>query len=134
MTPILGVAQLAYAAALQSGSIPPRGEALLDQMQIAVEEFIKRATKLLDVSRIEAGNLTAFGAKSESEATMVDGLMELRQREHAVRSERREWGRFSISGPSQSENDALSESLPRSDSELLAPCPIQRRASPHVKE
>ncbi len=58
MTPILGVAQLAYAAALQGGSTcPPRVKALLEQMQIAVEEFIKRATKLLDVSRIESGNL-----------------------------------------------------------------------------
>lgn len=58
MTPILGVAQLAYTAALQGGSTcPPRIKVLLEQMQIAVEEFIKRATKLLDVSRIESGNL-----------------------------------------------------------------------------
>jgi two-component system, OmpR family, sensor kinase len=58
MTPILGIAQLAYAAALQGGSTcPPRVKALLEQMQVAVEEFIKRATKLLDVSRIESGNL-----------------------------------------------------------------------------
>ena len=44
---------------LQSGSTcPPRVKALLEQMQAAVEEFIKRATKLLDVSR---SNRATFG-------------------------------------------------------------------------
>ena len=37
-------------------------------MQIAVEEFIKRATKLLDVSRIESGNLRLEPSKTDLSA------------------------------------------------------------------
>ncbi len=53
MTPILGVAELALAAAQASkGSCPPRVTVLLERMQLLVLDFIKRSTRLLDVSRI----------------------------------------------------------------------------------
>ena len=72
MTPILGIAQLAYAAALQSGSTcPPRIKALLEKMQVAVEEFIKRSTKLLDVSRIESGNLRLEPSETDLSAVVI---------------------------------------------------------------
>jgi signal transduction histidine kinase len=58
MTPIAGLAELALAAARKAeGTCPPLVTTLLDRMQLAVQEFVKRATRLLDVSRIEAGNL-----------------------------------------------------------------------------
>ena len=58
MTPILGVAELALAAAQASkGSCPPRVTVLLERMQVLARDFIKRSTRLLDVSRIETGNL-----------------------------------------------------------------------------
>ena len=58
MTPILGVAELALAAAQASeGRCPPRVTILLERMQLLARDFIKRSTRLLDVSRIETGNL-----------------------------------------------------------------------------
>ena len=58
MTPILGVAELALAAAQASkGSCPARVTVLLERMQVLARDFIKRSTRLLDVSRIETGNL-----------------------------------------------------------------------------
>ena len=58
MTPILGVAELALAAAQASeGSCSPRITVLLERMQVLARDFIKRSTKLLDVSRIQTGNL-----------------------------------------------------------------------------
>lgn len=57
MTPILGIAQLALTKALNEEGTSPRITILLERMQSAVQEFIKRATRLLDVSRIETGNL-----------------------------------------------------------------------------
>jgi signal transduction histidine kinase len=58
MTPILGTAELALAAARRAeGSCPPRVTALLERLHDIVEEYVRRATRLLDVSRIEAGNL-----------------------------------------------------------------------------
>jgi two-component system, OmpR family, sensor kinase len=58
MTPIAGLAELALAAARKAeDTCPPLVMTLLDRMQLAVQEFVKRATRLLDVSRIEAGNL-----------------------------------------------------------------------------
>ena len=84
MTPILGVAQLAYAAARRSGSTPPRVKALLEQMQVAVEEFINRATKLLDVSRIESGNL-----RLEPTETDVSALVASVAKRYAAEAARR---------------------------------------------
>lgn len=58
MTPILGVAELALAAAYQAvPPCPPRVTGLLERLHDLVGDFIKRATSLLDMSRIEAGNL-----------------------------------------------------------------------------
>jgi len=58
MTPLLGVADLALAAARAAGdTCPPRVTVLLERMQLIVQDYIRRATQLLDVSRIEAGNL-----------------------------------------------------------------------------
>lgn len=58
MTPLSGLTELALAAARRAGgTCPPRVAALLERLQQAVQEYIGRATRLLDVSRIEAGNL-----------------------------------------------------------------------------
>lgn len=58
MTPLSGLTELALAAARKAESTcPPRVTALLERLQQAVQEYIGRATRLLDISRIEAGNL-----------------------------------------------------------------------------
>jgi two-component system, OmpR family, sensor kinase len=58
MTPLLGVADLALASARAAGNTcPPRITMLLERMQLVAQDFIQRSTRLLDVSRIEAGNL-----------------------------------------------------------------------------
>jgi len=58
MTPIVGVAELAFMAARNAqDTCPPRIMALMERLQHLVYEYIKRATRLLDVSRVEAGNL-----------------------------------------------------------------------------
>jgi len=54
MTPVLGMTELALAAARRApDTCPPRVTALLERLQHAVQDYVKRATKLLDVSRIE---------------------------------------------------------------------------------
>jgi len=58
MQPILGTAELALIAARRAGSAcPPRVVELLERMQSLVGNFVGRATRLLDVTRIEAGSL-----------------------------------------------------------------------------
>ena len=58
MTPLAGLTELALTAARRAeGTCPPRVTALLERLQQAVQDYIGRATRLLDVSRIEAGNL-----------------------------------------------------------------------------
>lgn len=58
MTPLLGVAGLALATARAAGpDCPPRLTMLLERMQLLTQDFIARSTRLLDVTRIEAGNL-----------------------------------------------------------------------------
>jgi two-component system, OmpR family, sensor kinase len=58
MTPIVGVAELAFIAARNAqDTCPPRVMALLERLQHLVHDYIKRATRLLDVSRVETGNL-----------------------------------------------------------------------------
>src|ERR1700712_2042354 len=58
MTPIMGVAELALKAARDAESAcPPRVTTLLERMQLLAQDFIERSTRLLDVSRIGAGNL-----------------------------------------------------------------------------
>lgn len=58
ITPILEVAELALKAARDAGNTClPRVTTLLERMQLLAQDFIQRSTRLLDVSRIEAGNL-----------------------------------------------------------------------------
>ena|ERR1700733_1486410 len=58
MTPILGMTELALKAARSvKGVCPPRVVTLLEGLQRAAQDYIQRATRLLDVSRIETGNL-----------------------------------------------------------------------------
>jgi two-component system OmpR family sensor kinase len=58
MTPIDGVVGLALIAARDAGSVcSPQLTTLLERLQRLVDEFIRRATKLLDVSRVETDNL-----------------------------------------------------------------------------
>jgi two-component system OmpR family sensor kinase len=58
MTPIVGVAELALMAARNAeGTCPPRVMALLERLHDLVHDYIKRATRLLDISRVEAGNV-----------------------------------------------------------------------------
>lgn len=58
MSPILMVAELALATAHKAGhACPSRLTTLLERLRRDVDSYIGRATKLLDVSRIEAGNL-----------------------------------------------------------------------------
>ena len=57
MTPIVGVAELALISARKAeGRCPPRVILLLERLQRLVQDYVGRATKLLDVSRLEAGN------------------------------------------------------------------------------
>ncbi|MBS0643253.1 MAG: HAMP domain-containing histidine kinase [Proteobacteria bacterium] len=58
MQPILGTAELALNAARKAGdTCPPRVIQMLERMQYLVENYVVRATRLLDVTRIESGNL-----------------------------------------------------------------------------
>ena len=58
MTPIVAVAELALKAAREAGgSCPPRITTLLERMQLYAQDFIQRSIRLLDVSRIQSGNL-----------------------------------------------------------------------------
>ena len=58
MTPIAGVAELALIAARKAeGTCPPRVIALLERLQRLVQDYLKRTTRLLDISRLEAGKL-----------------------------------------------------------------------------
>ncbi len=58
MTPIMAVAELALKAARDAeGSCPPRITTLLERMQLFAQDFIQRSVRLLDVGRIESGNL-----------------------------------------------------------------------------
>jgi signal transduction histidine kinase len=72
MTPLLGVADLALAAARAAGdTCPPRVTALLERMQLIVQDYVRRATRLLDVSRIEAGNLQLEPAATDLSALVL---------------------------------------------------------------
>ena len=58
MTPIMAIAELALKAAREAeGNCPPRITTLLERMQLSAQDFIQRSIRLLDVSRIESGNL-----------------------------------------------------------------------------
>jgi len=69
MTPILGVAELALTAARNANPpLPPRVTVLMERMQVLVQDFIKRATRLLDVGRIESDNLLLDPAATDLSA------------------------------------------------------------------
>lgn len=58
MTPLSGLTELALAAARKAeGTCPPRVTSLLERLQKAVQAYIGRATRLLDVSRLQTDNL-----------------------------------------------------------------------------
>jgi signal transduction histidine kinase len=58
MTPIIGLAEAALIAAQDAGSaISPRVPTMLGLLHRAAQDFIRRATRLLDVGRIASGNL-----------------------------------------------------------------------------
>jgi two-component system OmpR family sensor kinase len=58
MTPLLGISQMALNLARRAEPpVPPSLLSLLDRMRISIQEFVDRTTRLLDLSRINAGNL-----------------------------------------------------------------------------
>jgi signal transduction histidine kinase len=58
MTPLLGISHLALNAARKAEPpVPPGLLSLLERMNAAIQEFVDRATRLLDLSRINAGKL-----------------------------------------------------------------------------
>ena len=81
ITPIMGVADMALKAVRDAGdACPPRVVLLLERMQLLAQDFLQRSTRLLDVSRIEAGNLrlapsaTALSALVRSVARKYDAV------------------------------------------------------------
>jgi two-component system, OmpR family, sensor kinase len=57
MTPIIGLTELALKVAREAeGNCPPRVTALLERLENVVADYMKMATRLLDVSRLDAGN------------------------------------------------------------------------------
>jgi two-component system, OmpR family, sensor kinase len=72
MTPIMAVAELALKAARDAESAcPPRITTLLERMQLLAQDFIQRSTRLLDVSRIEAGNLQLRPSETDLSALVL---------------------------------------------------------------
>lgn len=57
MTPIVAVAELALSAARKDGTCPPRVIILLERLQHLVQDYVERATRLLDFNRLETGNV-----------------------------------------------------------------------------
>jgi two-component system OmpR family sensor kinase len=72
MTPIVAVAEMALKAArtAQDGC-PPRVITLLERMQGLAQDFIGRATRLLDVSRIDAGKLQIRPVETDLSALVL---------------------------------------------------------------
>ena len=65
MTPIMMVAEMALKAARDAeGGCPPRVTTLLERMQLLAQDFIQRSVRLLDVARIESGNLRLLAAET----------------------------------------------------------------------
>ncbi|WP_428542159.1 sensor histidine kinase [Rhodopila sp.] len=72
MTPLQGFAELALASARAAeGTCPPRVTAMLERMQFAISDFIRRATSLLDVRRIEADNLQLKPSATDLSALVI---------------------------------------------------------------
>jgi signal transduction histidine kinase len=58
MTPLLAISHLALNVARKAEPpVPPSLVSLLERMDASIQEFVDRATRLLDLSRINAGNL-----------------------------------------------------------------------------
>src|SRR6185437_11604396 len=72
MTPILGASELALKAASTSGTIcSPRVITLLERMQLLARSFMERSTRLLDIGRIEAGNLRLEPSPTDLSAVVL---------------------------------------------------------------
>ena len=81
MTPLIGMAEAALAAVRKAeGTVPPRVTTLLEHLQRAAREFIRRSTRLLDVGRIESGNLQL----EPSETNLSELVRTIAQRYAAV--------------------------------------------------
>ena len=72
MQPILGVAELSLAVARKEANHSRKLIQLLGRMQGLIEEFTARASRLLEVTRIEANNL-----QLEPSRTDMSGLVSL---------------------------------------------------------
>ncbi len=57
MTPILGQVQLLRSLACREGPLPDKMHRGLERLELAVEVFMRRATMLLEISRIASGRL-----------------------------------------------------------------------------
>ena len=69
MTPIMMVAEMALKAARAAeDGCPPRVTTLLERMQLLAQDFIQRSTRLLDVARIESGNLRLLPSETDLSA------------------------------------------------------------------
>jgi two-component system, OmpR family, sensor kinase len=66
MTPLLCLSHLALNAARKAEPpVPPSLLSLLERMSLSIQDFVDRATRLLDVSRINAGNLQLCPAEAD---------------------------------------------------------------------
>jgi two-component system, OmpR family, sensor kinase len=71
MTPLLGLSHLALTAAQKADPpVPPTLLSLLEKMDISIQDFVDRATRLLDLSRINAGNLQLRPAEADLSAIL----------------------------------------------------------------
>lgn len=83
MTPIMSVAELALLAAQKAeGGCPPRVLEMLERLQHLVQDYMKRATRLLDISRMEAGNLQLQSSHADL-STLVHSVAERYEAEAA---------------------------------------------------
>ena len=57
MTPIVGVAELALIAARIVSKCQSRVIIMLERLQRLIQDYVRRVTKLMDVTRLESGNL-----------------------------------------------------------------------------
>ncbi|HEY1857307.1 sensor histidine kinase [Acidocella sp.] len=71
MTPLLGICHLALNAARKAEPpVPPALLSLLERMNVSIQEFVDRATRLLDLSRINAGKLQLCSVEADFSATV----------------------------------------------------------------
>ena len=69
MTPIMMVAEMALKTVRDADdTCPPRLTTLLERMQLLAQDCIQRSTRLLDVARIESGNLRLLPAETDLSA------------------------------------------------------------------